>query len=186
MRISIFGMGYVGAVSGACFARMGHDVIGVDVNRGKVDMINAGGSPVVEEGLSPLMQEARTAGRISATLDPIEAIRKSDISLISVGTPTGADGTQALGALDSVVASIGEAIRQKPEPHAIIVRSTVMPRTTEDRIFPRLEQAAGRRLGERFTLALTLSSCAKEPRSRISFTHPSLWSVACGKRVVVN
>ena len=67
MRISIFGMGYVGAVSGACFARMGHEVIGVDVNRGKVDTINAGASPVVEEGLSALMQEAHTAGRISAT-----------------------------------------------------------------------------------------------------------------------
>jgi GDP-mannose 6-dehydrogenase len=67
MKISIFGMGYVGAVSGACFARLGHDVIGVDVNRGKIDMINAGGTPVVEEGLSELMAEARSAGRISAS-----------------------------------------------------------------------------------------------------------------------
>jgi len=148
MKISIFGMGYVGAVSGACFARMGHEVIGVDVNRGKVDTINSGGSPVVEEGLAELMMEAQTAGRISATDDPIEAVRRSEISLISVGTPTGLRGGQALGALDSVVASIGEALRQKSEAHVVVVRSTVMPRTTEERIAPNLEQASGRRLGD--------------------------------------
>lgn len=152
MRISIFGMGYVGAVSGACFAQMGHDVIGVDVNRDKIDLINAGASPVVEEGLAELMAEGHRAGRISATEDPIEAVRKSEISLISVATPTAADGTQSLGALDSVVASIGQALRQKTEPHAVVVRSTVVPRTTEERIAPRLEQASGRHLGAELEL----------------------------------
>ena len=171
MRISIFGMGYVGAVSGACFARIGHEVIGVDVNRGKVDTINAGGSPVVEEGLSPLMQEARTANRISATVDPIEAVLKSDISLISVGTPTAADGTQALGALDAVVTSIGQALRQKSEPHTVIVRSTVMPRTTEDRICPSLEQAAGRRLGDRLELSFN-PEFLREGAAIKDFFHP--------------
>ena len=90
MKISIFGMGYVGAVSAACLARMGHEVIGVDVNRGKIDLINNGASPVMEEGLAELIAEAYRAGRISATDDPIEAVQKSEISLISVGTPTGA------------------------------------------------------------------------------------------------
>jgi GDP-mannose 6-dehydrogenase len=153
MKISIFGMGYVGAVSGACLARMGHEVIGVDLNRSKVDLINSGSSPVVEEGLSELMTEAHRAGRISATDDPIAAVRRTEISLISVGTPTAADGGQALGALDSVVASIGEALRSKPDPHAVVVRSTVMPRTTEERIAPSIEQASGRRLGDGLELS---------------------------------
>lgn len=148
MRISIFGMGYVGAVSGACFARMGHDVIGVDVNRGKIDTINAGGPPVVEEGLAELMAKAHAAGKISATDDPIEAVRNSNVSLISVATPTNSNGVQALGALDSVVASIGEALKQKSEPHAVVVRSTVLPRTTEERVGPNLEQASSRRIGD--------------------------------------
>src|SRR3546814_11817244 len=88
LKISIFGMGYVGAVSGACFARLGHEVIGVDVNRGKVDMINAGGAPVVEQGLAKLMAEGRAAGRISAPDDALGAVKEREIPLISVGTPT--------------------------------------------------------------------------------------------------
>ena len=171
MKVSIFGMGYVGAVSGACFARMGHEVIGVDVNRGKVDMINAGASPVVEEGLSELMAEAHRAGRISATDDPIEAVQRSEISLISVGTPTGPDGGQALGALDSVVASIGEAMRRKSEPHAVVVRSTVMPRTTDERIAPKLEQASGRRLGAELELSFN-PEFLREGAAIKDFFHP--------------
>src|SRR3546814_7547715 len=134
LKISIFGMGYVGAVSCACFARLGHEVIGVDVNRGKVDMINAGGAPVVEQGLAKLMAEGRAAGRISATDDALEAVKESEISLISVGTPTGNNGAQSLAALDAVVASIGQAIRHKNGAHSVVVRSTVMPRTTAERI----------------------------------------------------
>jgi GDP-mannose 6-dehydrogenase len=145
-------MGYVGAVSGACFARMGHEVIGVDVNRGKIDLISAGASPVVEEGLPELIAEAHGVGRISATDDAVEAVLKSEISLISVGTPTGVDGNQALGALDSVVASIGQALRRKPGAHTIVVRSTVLPGTTEARIAPNLEQTSGRRLGDGLAL----------------------------------
>jgi GDP-mannose 6-dehydrogenase len=148
MKISIFGMGYVGAVSGACFARLGHSVVGVDVHRGKIDTINAGGSPVVEEGLAELMAEAQAAGRISATDDATEAVLGSDISLISVGTPTGANGVQSLTALDSVVEAIGAAVKQKQAPHSVVLRSTVMPGTTESRIAPALEQASGRRLGD--------------------------------------
>jgi GDP-mannose 6-dehydrogenase len=171
MRISIFGMGYVGAVSGACLARLGHEVIGVDVNRGKIDTINMGGSPVVEEGLAELMAAAHAAGKISATDDPIKAVRTSEISLISVGTPTGADGAQALGALDSVVASIGEALKQKSEMHAVVVRSTVMPRTTEERIGPNLEQASGRRLGDRLEVSFN-PEFLREGAAVRDFFHP--------------
>src|SRR6185295_17939231 len=137
---------YVGAVSGACLARMGHQITGVDVNRGKIDMINVGSSPVIEMGLTELMAEAHAAGRISATDDPIKAVQETEISLISVGTPTRADGTQELGALNSVVASIGEALRQKEASHSVVVRSTVMPRTTEYHIAPKLQEASARSL----------------------------------------
>lgn len=153
MKVAIFGMGYVGSVSGACFARLGHQVVGVDVNRGKVDTINAGGSPVVEEGLSDLMAEVHASGRISATDDPIEAVRKSEMSLISVSTPTSAGGIQNLSALDAVVASIAEGLREKSEPHTVVVRSTVLPNTTERRVVPALEQASGRRLGDGLTVS---------------------------------
>jgi GDP-mannose 6-dehydrogenase len=171
MKISIFGMGYVGAVSGVCFARMGHEVIGVDVHRGKIDLVNAGASPVVEEGLSELMAEAHRAGRISATDDPLEAVRRSEISLISVGTPTGADGGQALSALDSVVASIGEALRRKSEPHTVVVRSTVLPRTTEERIAPNLEQISGRYIGNGLELSFN-PEFLREGAAIKDFFHP--------------
>jgi GDP-mannose 6-dehydrogenase len=116
-------------------------------------MINAGRTPVVEEGLSELMAEARSAGRISATDDAIEAVMESEISLISVGTPTAADGSQSLAALDSVVAAIGQALQRKAGAHSVVVRSTVMPRTTEERIGPRLEEASGRRIGDGLALS---------------------------------
>lgn len=164
-------MGYVGAVSGACFAQMGHDVIGVDINRGKIDTINAGGSPVVEEGLAELMAKAHAAGKISATDDPIEAVRKSEVSLISVATPTSPNGTQALGVLDSVVASIGEALKQKSEPHAVVVRSTVLPRTTEERVGPNLEQASGRRIGDRLEVSFN-PEFLREGAAIKDFLHP--------------
>ena len=172
MRISIFGMGYVGAVSGACLARLGHTVIGVDVNRNKIEMINAGDSPVVEEGLVPLMAEAHAAGKISATDDPIKAVRESEISLISVGTPTKATGTQDLRALDFVVGSIGEALRQKSEAHTVVVRSTVVPRTTEDRIVPKLEQASGRALGDALAVSFNPEFLREGAAIRDFFSPP--------------
>ncbi len=171
MRISIFGMGYVGAVSGACLARLGHEVVGVDVNPGKIETINAGGCPVVEDGLAELIAEACAAGRLSATDDAEAAVLGSDISLISVGTPTGADGRQSLAALDSVVEAIGRALRRKPGAHAVVVRSTVMPGTTEDHIAPRLEAAAGRPLGEGLDLSFN-PEFLREGAAVRDFFHP--------------
>jgi len=153
MRIAIFGLGYVGAVSGACFAHLGHQVIGVDVNQSKINMINTGCAPVVEQGLAKLMAEARASGLISATDDVTAAVVDSDVSLISVGTPTGANGGQALGALDSVVAAIGHGIRQKNEAHSVVIRSTVMPGTTEEHVAPMLQDASGRSIGDGLALS---------------------------------
>src|SRR5580692_6074561 len=102
MKLSIFGMGYVGVVSGACLAKLGHEVVGVDVNAGKVGLIAAGRSPIVEAGIDELMSEMVASGRIAATTDAADAIARSDVSFISVGTPSERGGAPALGALDAV------------------------------------------------------------------------------------
>ena len=148
MRVSIFGMGYVGAVSGVCLADLGHEVIGVDTNPIKVDLINRGATPIVEAGVAERVEAARKAGRIRATADAAEAVQASDVSMISVGTPSTAAGTPSFGALDAVVADIAAAIRAKSSPHTVVVRSTVTPGTTEGRVLPALVSATGRKQGE--------------------------------------
>jgi GDP-mannose 6-dehydrogenase len=116
-------------------------------------MINAGCAPVVEHGLAKLTAEAHAAGLISATDDVAEAVMGSDVSLVSVGTPTGADGAQSLRALDSVVAAIGHGIRQKNAAHGVVIRSTVVPGTTEDHVAPILEETADRTIGDGLSLS---------------------------------
>ncbi len=148
MRISVFGIGYVGVVSCGCLAELGHQVTGVDISPEKVALLAAGRSPIVEEAIDTLIAGAVRQGRLTATGDVAAAVMGTDVSFISVGTPSAADGSVALGAVDSVIAAIGSAIRAKPGPHAVVMRSTVPPGTAEDRIIPLLEQASGRRLGD--------------------------------------
>jgi GDP-mannose 6-dehydrogenase len=152
VKISVFGLGYVGAVSCACLPELGHEVIGVDTNPLKVQMINAGQSPVVEEGINELIEAAVKAGRLQATDDVEHAVLNSDISLISVATPSKANYEPDLSAVDAVVESIGRIIAKKSTAHTLVLRSTVAPGTTEDRIQPILERAAGRRVGDRLSL----------------------------------
>ena len=152
MKISVFGLGYVGAVSCACLPELGHEVIGVDTNPLKVQMINAGQSPVVEEGINELIDAAVKARRLQATSDVEHAVLNSDVSLISVATPSKANYEPDLSAVDAVVESIGRIIAKKSTAHTLVLRSTVAPGTTEDRIQPILERAAGRRVGDRLSL----------------------------------
>lgn len=147
MNISVFGLGYVGAVTGACFAELGHRVVGVDVNRGKVDMVNAGRSPIVEDGLAERIARGVNEGRIRATDNADEAILTTDVSLVCVGTPSADNGSLSLVAVDAVIAQIGAALQKKTTPHTVVVRSTVLPGTTEDRIAPMLMATSGRALG---------------------------------------
>ena len=149
MRISVFGIGYVGVVSCGCLAELGHEVVGVDVMPEKIAMLASGRSPIVEEEIDQLIANAVQQGRLTATSDVADAVARTDVSFISVGTPSAADGSVALGAVDKVVASIGQALRSKPGPHAVVMRSTVPPGTAEDRVIPILEQAAGRKIGDR-------------------------------------
>ena len=146
LRISVFGLGYVGTVTGACFAKQGHTVIGVDKNRGKVEMVRSGKSPILEPGLDALLEEAVKDGKLSATVDTAEAVRNSDISLISVGTYSSADGFPDLRAIYSVMDEIGEALKNKQEFHCVIIRSTVPPGTT-DVAMKRIEKKSGKKCG---------------------------------------
>ena len=152
MKLSVFGLGYVGAVSCACLPELGHEVIGVDTNPVKVRMINDGQSPVVEDGINELIESAVKAGKLRAIADVDEAVAGSDLSLISVATPSNANYTPNLTAVDAVVRSIGASIRNKSSHHTIVLRSTVPPGTTEDRILPILEESAGRKVGDRLSL----------------------------------
>jgi GDP-mannose 6-dehydrogenase len=148
MHVSVFGIGYVGVVSCGCFAELGHDVVGVDVAPDKLAMLASGRSPIVEEAIDTLIAGAVQQGRLTATHDVTAAVHTTEVSFISVGTPSAADGSSALGAVDGVIKSIGAAIRTKSGSHAVVMRSTVPPGTAEDRVIPLLEEASGRRLGD--------------------------------------
>ena len=150
MNISVFGLGYVGSVSAASFAADGHTVIGVDVNRTKVDSMNEGRSPIVEKGLDGLIAENVASGRLRATTDTSEAIAASDLSLVCVGTPSRRNGSLDLTYLERVCEQIGEALRNKTAHHVVVVRSTVLPGTTHDVVIPALERSSGKKYGNGF------------------------------------
>ena len=152
MRISIFGLGYVGAVSLACLSRDGHDVIGVDIDRTKLDLIMAGKTPVVEEGMVDLMQQVASSGRVTVTTDAGKAVLDSDISLVCVGTPSAANGSQDQGAILRLAQEIGKAIRSKTGQHVVVFRSTLVPGTVEDVLRPIVEEHSGKKDGVDFHL----------------------------------
>jgi GDP-mannose 6-dehydrogenase len=152
MKISIFGLGYVGAVSLACLSRDGHEVIGVDIEPAKLELIKAGKTPVVEEGMVELMAQVAASGRVTVTSDAQSAVQDSEISLICVGTPSAANGSQDQGAILRLAAEIGQAIGQKQVPHVVVFRSTLVPGSVEDVLRPIIEEASGKKDGEGFFL----------------------------------
>lgn len=145
--VSIFGLGYVGSVSAACLAGNGFSVVGVDLNPVKVDAINAGRSPFVEEGLDELLARGVAENRIRATADVRDAIQSSDVSLICVGTPSRANGSLDLSAVERVVESIGLALADKDGYHVVVMRSTMLPGSTEEHVIPALEKYSKKRAG---------------------------------------
>lgn len=150
MNISVFGLGYVGAVSGACLAELGHQIIGVDVDDFKVTMINDGNSPIVEDLIAELTNEVVSAGRFRATTDAREAVRASELSIVCVGTPSDASGALDLTYVRRVSEEIGAALADKDAHHTIAIRSTVLPGTVDDIVKPALEATSGKRCGEGF------------------------------------
>lgn len=149
-KISVFGIGYVGVVSAACLARDGHDVIAVDVDPGKIHAINAGQSPIVEEGIDELVAEVVAAGKLTATDDFHAAVMQTDASFICVGTPSAPDGSVGLKYVTDVCETIGGALKDKPTHHAVVIRSTIVPGSTEDACIPALEKASGKKAGTEF------------------------------------
>lgn len=153
-RISVFGLGYVGCVSAACFAKEGHEVVGVDVNTSKVDMINNGVATIVEHGIGELVAEMRASGRLRATTDVREAVLASDISLVCVGTPSKPNGALELGYVERVCEQIGAALKDKASRHTVIIRSTVLPGSTQGVATPALERTSGLEAGAGFGVGM--------------------------------
>ena len=146
-RISIFGLGYVGAVSAACLARDGHTVVGVDVLEGKVAAINDGTSPIIEPGLAEAIADGVSSGRIRATTDVHHAVQETDLSFICVGTPSADSGALDLRYVRRVCEEVGDALKEKAGSHVVVLRSTMLPGSTEKEALPILEARSGRRSG---------------------------------------
>ncbi|MCK5518362.1 MAG: UDP-glucose/GDP-mannose dehydrogenase family protein, partial [Alphaproteobacteria bacterium] len=147
MKISIFGLGYVGVVSGACIAESGHEVIATDIDPIKVKCIQDGRSPIIEPGLSELITSNVAKGSLKATMNCEEAIMNSDISLICVGTPSNEDGSLMLDYIKSVCSQIGAVLKKKKTYHSVVLRSTVVPGTARNIAIPILEESSGKRAG---------------------------------------
>lgn len=154
MKVSVFGLGYVGSVSAAMFAADGHEVVGVDVNADKVVSINEGRSPIVEPGLAEALEDAVAQGRLRATTSTADAVRDTEISLICVGTPSRRNGSLDLSQVERVSREIGSALRNTSHYHVVVVRSTVLPGTTHEIVIPALEAESGKRYGEGFGVAM--------------------------------
>jgi GDP-mannose 6-dehydrogenase len=145
VRISVFGLGYVGAVSLACLARDGHHVVGVDVDPHKLELIRSGRSPIVEEGIQELMKSVVASGRVTVTNDVSAAIEDTELSFVCVGTPSSPNGGQDLSAIKRVMEQIGTALGKKSAHHTVVLRSTVQPGTLETVVRPALEAASGKK-----------------------------------------
>ena len=154
MKLSVFGIGYVGCVSAACFAKEGHQVTGVDVNPAKVEIINNGKSPIVEPGISQLIEEAVTSGRLRATTNAAEAVNNSDVSLVCVGTPSNSNGSLDLRYVSRVCEEIGAALTNNTGRHVVVIRSTMLPGTIEKVVVPVLESNSGKKAGKDFGICI--------------------------------
>jgi GDP-mannose 6-dehydrogenase len=153
LRIGVFGIGYVGSVSAACLARDGHDVVAIDVNENKVDVLNRGLSPIVEPKLGESILSGVRAGRLKATTDAAEAILSTDISFVCVGTPSQENGSLETSFACRVAQQIGESLRESTHFHSVVVRSTMLPGTMEGLIIPILERSSGKQAGRGFGIA---------------------------------
>ena len=172
MRVSVFGLGYVGCVTSACLAKAGHEVVGVDLNRDKVEMISAARSPIVEPGLGDLLAEVVFSGRLRATDSTDDAVQATELALICVGTPGRGNGQLDTSAVERVGEEIGRALRGR-DRYTVVLRSTVLPGTTEQRLAPAIARGAGRPLERWLGLAVN-PEFMREGSSLRDFAQPPL------------
>src|SRR5258706_122635 len=153
MKISVMGLGYVGAVAAACLAKDGHEVIGVDPQQTKVDLVNAGRTPIIEKDIGEIIAEQVASGRLVATTDVKSAVAVTDLSLVCVGTPSLGNGHIDLKYIRRVCEQIGEGLREH-RGHTVVLRSTLLPGSMKDVVIPTLEAASGLRAGVDFGLSI--------------------------------
>jgi GDP-mannose 6-dehydrogenase len=178
MKLSVFGLGYVGCVTATCLAKAGHEVTGVDVSGDKVAMINGGTSPVIEPGLGELVAEMVSSGRLRATTSVDEAVRQSDLAMISVGTPSGRNGQIDTSAIQRVGKDIGRALDGREEIYTVVLRSTVLPGTVEKVLLPAIQSSLRRPIDEAVALAVN-PEFMREGSSLADFDHPPFTLVGC-------
>lgn len=172
MRISVFGLGYVGTVSAGCLARDGHVVVGVDPNLTKVDLINAGRTPIIEREIGDIIAFGRRSGRLRATTDSAASIAETEMSILCVGTPSDGNGAPDLAAMQRACAEIGDALRQKADFHVVVVRSTMVPGSTRNIVIPILETASGKTAGVGFGVCYH-PEFLREASAVADFDHPA-------------
>ena len=172
MKISVFGLGYVGSVSAACLASRGNEVVGVDISPIKINLINIGRAPVVEERIGELTAEMVESGALRATSDGAQAIALTDISLVCVGTPSASNGNLSTVYLERVAEDIGGALREKDTRHTVVFRSTMLPGTCLDLLVPLLERASGLVAGVDFGVAVNPEFLREGRSVRDFFTPP--------------
>ena len=171
MRITVFGLGYVGAVSVACLARDGHSVIGVDPNPVKVAFLSQGKSPIVEPGLEPLIAAAIVAGRLSAHSDHTAAVAHAELMFVCVGTPGQANGSLDLTHIRRIAQQIGEQLRDSDNFKVVVVRSTLLPGSMHSVVIPTLELASGRKAGQDFGVCIN-PEFLREGSAIYDYDHP--------------
>ena len=154
MKISVLGLGYVGTVTAGCLAQQGHDVIGVDPEPRKVDLINAGQSPIIEKDIGKIIGQQVAAGRLVASIEAVDAVQRSDLVMVCVGTPSRGNGDIDLKYIRRVAEQIGAAMRSHPGAPAVVIRSTMLPGTMRDVVIPTLESASGRKAGAEFGVCI--------------------------------
>ncbi len=171
MKISVFGLGYVGVVTAACFCKEGHEVVGVDVADNKIDLINSGRTPIIEEDIDTFVEKAVEQGKLRATKDAEDAVGSTDMAIVCVGTPSLPSGGLDMRYVRNVARQIGEALSRRTRPFSIVVRSTMVPGSLRNVVIPALEEASGRKAGEGFDV-LFHPEFLREGSSVFDFYNP--------------
>ena len=185
MRISIFGLGYVGVVTAGCLASKGHKIIGVDVDTEKVRLLDEGLPPIIEKDLPELLKAAKEKELLHATTDAWEAIENSDISIVCVGTPSRRNGSLDTGFLENVCEQIANCLKKKTTPHIVIFRSTMLPGTMRKTIIPKLEAISGKKNGQDLYVAYN-PEFLREATAVFDFNNPPKTVVGADSTEIAN